>query len=109
MREPRLNAFRSSRQTEFSTDEREVPEYVPSHFKIIVHAGPKMSRCYHLVTMRGGDEALWLARLDDAYASIEATVEQSLTEGETDIALIISSGLEPYCPHRSTLLRQVVE
>jgi hypothetical protein len=27
-----------------STDEREVPEYVPSHFKVIVHAGPKMSR-----------------------------------------------------------------
>ena len=25
------------------TDEREVLEYVPSHFKVIVHARPKMS------------------------------------------------------------------
>jgi transposase len=33
----------SSRLTKIGTDEREVLEYVPSHFKVIVHARPKMS------------------------------------------------------------------
>src|SRR5262249_20806201 len=31
-----------SRLTRIGTDEREVLEYVPSHFKVIVHARPKM-------------------------------------------------------------------
>ncbi len=33
----------STRLTRIGTDEREVLEYVPSHFKVIVHARPKMS------------------------------------------------------------------
>ena len=33
----------STRLTKIGTDEREVLEYVPSHFKVIVHARPKMS------------------------------------------------------------------
>jgi transposase/cell division protein FtsB len=33
----------STRMTKIGTDEREVLEYVPSHFKVIVHARPKMS------------------------------------------------------------------
>lgn len=32
-----------TRLTKIGTDEREVLEYVPSHFKVIVHARPKMS------------------------------------------------------------------
>lgn len=32
-----------TRLTRIGTDEREVLEYVPSHFKVIVHARPKMS------------------------------------------------------------------
>jgi transposase len=32
-----------SRLTKIGTDEREVLEYVPSHFKVIVHSRPKMS------------------------------------------------------------------
>src|SRR5277367_6311801 len=32
----------STRLTHIGTDEREVLEYVPSHFKVIVHARPKM-------------------------------------------------------------------
>lgn len=32
-----------TRMTRIGTDEREVLEYVPSHFKVIVHARPKMS------------------------------------------------------------------
>jgi transposase len=32
-----------TRLTCIGTDEREVLEYVPSHFKVIVHARPKMS------------------------------------------------------------------
>lgn len=32
-----------TRLTRITTDEREVLEYVPSHFKVIVHARPKMS------------------------------------------------------------------
>lgn len=33
----------STRMTRIGTDEREVLEYIPSHFKVIVHARPKMS------------------------------------------------------------------
>lgn len=33
----------STRMTRIGTDEREVLEYVPSHFKVIVHARPKLS------------------------------------------------------------------
>ena len=33
----------STRLTRIGTDERELLEYVPSHFKVIVHARPKMS------------------------------------------------------------------
>jgi transposase len=33
----------STRLTHIGTDEREVLEYVPSHFKVIVHSRPKMS------------------------------------------------------------------
>ena len=33
----------STRLTRIGTDEREVLEYVPSHFKVLVHARPKMS------------------------------------------------------------------
>lgn len=33
----------SARLTKIGTDEREVLEYVPSHFKVIVHVRPKMS------------------------------------------------------------------
>lgn len=32
-----------TRMTQIGTDERELLEYVPSHFKVIVHARPKMS------------------------------------------------------------------
>ena len=39
----RLPACGGTRLTCIGTDEREVLEYVPSHFKVIVHARPKMS------------------------------------------------------------------
>ena len=38
-----LPGLRRHRLTCIGTDEREVLEYVPSHFKVIVHARPKMS------------------------------------------------------------------
>ena len=42
----------STRLSRIGTDERELLEYVPSHFKVVVHVRPKLS-CRQCATIRG--------------------------------------------------------
>jgi tetratricopeptide (TPR) repeat protein len=50
-----------------------------------------------------GRQEKWLVSVDDSFGIIQAAFEQSVTDGQTDAALVIGAGLEEYWPLRSKL------
>ena len=53
--------------------------------------------------LKESHQAPWLARVDAAYGAIRSAFERSSSDGETDAALTIATGLEEYWPLRSKL------